>query len=213
MLVLLRPASSDLCLSEQWVNNQPLSQPPSQAAFPSSTIVLMLLTRTEVFWEQLELLLAEKKRVSPYCISLLQVYTFIYLHVLHYSWDWRWTKNEQGLFHTSQECSTIQSRLLCFVWTNVSCCPGNFLTQMEMDLSKLTHNVPFCYFQNYTSKDNLFPKVRKYKLFNSPTPASIVLIISPLNFSLSKNTQKKRINVRLSRCFHNHYFIRKVTRQ
>lgn len=45
------------------------SHSASQVAFPPFTIVFMLLTRTEVFWEQLELLLAEKNRVSLNCIS------------------------------------------------------------------------------------------------------------------------------------------------
>lgn len=70
-------------------------------------------------------------------------------------------KESARLFtHVTRAFNNPESRLLCSVCTTVSGWPGNALTQMEMDSSKLPHTVPFCNFQSDNREDNLYPKVK-----------------------------------------------------
>lgn len=106
-----------------------------------------------------QLLAVSKKNPSvPFFTTHSSTYLYIYMHSILFG-----TEGGQRLseaFSTHHK-SVQRSKGVSSVCPNASRCPGNFLTQMEMDLSKLTHNVPLSVFQNDTQAGNLFTKVRK----------------------------------------------------
>lgn len=169
--MLLLPASSDLCyLNSDLATSPPANQPARQpGSFP---FVHHCLNPPHLGWSILGTAGAQnsdsQKRKKSLCnlFHHLQVHTFIYWYALHPLSRLKVDKESTRLFpHITRVFNDpkVISFVLYVPMSVVSLATS--WTQMEMDLSKLTHNVPFCYFRRVTFWQRLNFKSRRMNIW------------------------------------------------